>query len=60
MPGDPMESLAREVGACRAGTPLDEAGRANTGASADGGAQSIGAMAGPITGPMGMLGHPPR
>jgi hypothetical protein len=46
--------------AFRAGTPLDEADRAGTGASADDGAQSIGAIAGPITGPMGTLGPAPN
>jgi hypothetical protein len=46
--------------AFRAGPPLDEADRAGTGASADDGAQSIEAIAGPITGPMGTLGHPPQ
>jgi hypothetical protein len=46
--------------AFRAGTPLDEADRAGTGASAEEGTQSIGAIAGPMVGPMGMLGHPPR
>jgi hypothetical protein len=46
--------------AFRAGTPLDEADRVGTGASADEGAQSIEAIAAPITGPIGTLGHPPN
>ena len=49
----------RDRHAFRAGTPLDEADRAGTGASADDGAQSTEAIAAPITGPMGTLGHPP-
>ena len=53
--GAPREADRRVY---RAGTPLEEADRAGTGASAEYGAQSsIGAIAGPITGPMGTLGR---
>src|SRR5262249_24563614 len=44
----------------RAGTPLAEAERASTGASADPAAPGIGAAAGPVRGPVGTLGHPPN
>lgn len=48
--GDPRNFCAE--------TPLDEADRAGTGASDDDGTQSIGAIAGPITGPRGRSGIP--
>ena len=52
MTGDTYGKAPREGDrhSFRAGTPLDEADRAGTGASADDGAQSIEARAGPITG----------